>query len=457
MARAYGNDSDSSQSAREILAQEREHDLIVKKRIELGVFVGAICIAVLVPGIRIAKCVKWSNETAAYHAQAEEDNKTLEELKKQLQDPEAQNVQYEDPNIGNMSETGMEIANIQNQLIGTLSIQYSNNYQVQDASTEAATTEDSNHDNAGDQENGGGAVTLEPEDIAPSSDAQPASDAVENAETGMSADGSADGEYEYTPISDFNSSTEDAQTDATAGETNSPSVNMATTDTRNQAELVKTFKSKYFPKGIVNADSIPQCESTLWSWYGTWVFSATYDFSVNEVGGNMKGVWTCYDTSDTAHLKPLAIVTATYQTASGKFTNAVAIYTQNYVTYANGQSQAINNTAGNMFPTLPGDNSSSVSDGNAGSDGQGSENEYTQNITDDGDDDAVSQPVTITEDDGTTSTTDNGTTDTTPASNPDGVASWVPGSGANTTSSQSTSQGTTNSGAAGDGTWKPAN
>lgn len=82
------------------------------------------------------------------------------------------------------------------------------------------------------------------------------------------------------------------------------------TDTYKQ--LLADFHKQYMserPEGI---------QGVLWSEYGVWEFSATYDYSLEE-NDSMKAVWMCYDKSDTEKRHPYAICTAAYVTASDKF------------------------------------------------------------------------------------------------------------------------------------------
>ncbi len=204
-----------------------------------------------------------------------------------------------------------------------------------------------------------------------------------------------------------------------------------------------------------------------WSWYGYWEFAGTYDYSVNETP-TMKAVWICYEPSDTAHVKPLGFVTATYTEATKKFTNMTATYTQAYTKKADGQAnnfgQTFNNnnqTAGSSSTTTTGSNQGTLSPDTPGQNGQGSENEYQQNIIEDDEDNISIEPDTSNNTNAgnnngnINSTSGSSTTNTTPANNPSGSATWNPGSDAGATSGTPAGTWNPNGSTGSTGSWNP--
>ena len=454
MARSY--DGAGNTSAREQVEHGKQLEKARNQKIEFGVIIGAAAIAGLSILINTGKCISAANATKDYNAQQVEAEATLEELNAKLQDPAAQNYVYKDPTIGNMKETGQAIAMMQNQIIAA--------NQSHSGLTYNDSTDSGDHV-ASTSQTGGGAVTLDPTDLAPSGSKTPDSETVEKNEATITPDNSSDSDYTYTPISNFdnilgigtetNTSVPDTTTTTTA------SAPVVISNGKNRAQLIKDFKQNYFAQQIANVDNVPGTENTAWSWYGYWEFSGTYDYSVNEVP-QMSAVWTCYEPSDVGHLRPLAFVTATYTESTKRFTNPTAYYTQYYVNAAKAQSDAhgsqSNNNSDNVALTPDDQNKN----------GEGSENEYQLNITEDDiqNNSDNNENVTLTPDTDTTNpgTTNTQPSDTTQPSNPSGSATWIPGSGATPSSGNNNSGGTvtwnpngngTGTGT-GTGTWNPS-
>lgn len=87
--------------------------------------------------------------------------------------------------------------------------------------------------------------------------------------------------------------------------------------------LISEMENHYMKTKPQNAASV------VWTTEGVWEFNADYDYSM-ENNKSMDAVWTCYDKYDTDKKYPYAIVTATYITESGTFTNAVLSKTEWY-------------------------------------------------------------------------------------------------------------------------------
>ena len=474
MARSY--DGAGNASAREKVEQSVQHEKDRNKKIEFGVIIGAIAIAGLSVVVNTGKCIGAAGATKTYNEQRVEAEATLEQLNANLQDPSAQNYVYKDPTVGNMTETGQAIAMMQNQIISA-----SNTYNNQSAGTNAdisgmnMNTGSDMHTSTGSRT--GGAVTLDPEDFAPT-DAAPSESTTPPSETTKedtvtaSPDNSSDSGYEYTPISDFNNTqiTNDASTPSA---TNAAPV--VVSDGRDLAQLIQDFKKNYFAQQITSVDDVPNTQCTAWSWYGYWEFSGTYDYSVNEVP-QMNAVWTCYEPSDVTHVRPLAFVTAVYSESTKKFSNPTAYYTKYYVNAAEGQKnqfgpQSVSNNSTNN--STNNSNTVMLQPDGTGSNVPGSENEYHLNIKEDdatnnsssSNGDVILEPDTGNTANQNTTTPSTGATtnqtttpaaDTTQPSNPSGAAVWNPGGGANTNSGNNTSgTGTWNSssGSQGSGTW----
>lgn len=436
MARSY--DGAGNTSAREQVEHGKQLEKARNQKIEFGVIIGAAAIAGLSILINTGKCISAVNATKDYNAQRVEAESTLEELNAKLQDPAAQNYVYKDPTIGNMKETGQAIAMMQNQIIAA--------NQSHSGLTYNDSTDNGDHV-ASTSQTGGGAVTLDPTDLAPSGSETPDSETVEENEATITPDDSSDSDYTYTPISNF----DDVPGIGTETNTSVPdtTVPVVISDGKDLAQLITDFKKNYFAQQIANVDDVPGTENTAWSWYGYWEFSGAYDYSVNEVP-QMSAIWTCYEPSDVGHLRPLAFVTATYTESTKKFTNPTACYTQYYVNAAKGQSDAFGSQSNNNNNNS--DNVTLSSD-DQNKNGEGSENEYHLNITEDdtpnNSNDNENEGVTLTPD---TDNTNPGTTnpqpsDTTQPSNPSGSATWTPGSGA--------TPGSGNNNPGGTGTWNP--
>lgn len=448
MARSY--DGASNTSAREQVEHGKQLEKARNQKIEFGVIIGAAAIAGLSILINTGKCISAANATKDYNAQRVEAEATLEELNAKLQDPAAQNYVYKDPTIGNMKETGQAIAMMQNQIIAA------------NQSHSGLTYNDSmdNGDHvASTSQTGGGAVTLDPTDLAPSGSETPNSETVEENEATITPDDSSDSDYTYTPVSNFDDVPGiGAETNTSVPDTTTAAP-VVISDGKNRAQLIKDFKQNYFAQQIANVDNVPGTENTAWSWYGYWEFSGTYDYSVNEVP-QMSAVWTCYEPSDVGHLRPLAFVTATYTESTKRFTNPTAYYTQYYVNAAKAQSDAYGSQSNNNSDNV------ALAPDDQNKNGEGSENDYQLNIVED---DVPNNPngnenVTLTPD---TDTTNPGTintqpSDTTQPSNPSGSATWTPGSGATPGSGNNNPGGTgtwnpnSNGTSTGTGTWNPS-
>lgn len=430
MARSY--DGAGNTSAREQVEHGKQLEKARNQKIEVGVIIGAAVIAGLSILTNTGKCISAANATKDYNAQRVEAEATLEELNAKLQDPTAQNYVYKDPTVGNMTDTGQAIAMLQNQIIAA---NQSHNGLTYNGSTDGG-------DHAVSTSQTGGAVTLDPTDLAPSGSETPDSETVEENEATITPDNSSDSDYTYTPISNF----DDISGIGTETDTSVPDTTTADpvviSNGKDLAQLITDFKKNYFAQPIASGDNVPGTDNTAWSWYGYWEFSGTYDYSINEVP-QMNAIWTCYEPSDVGHLRPLAFVTATYTESTKRFTNPTAYYTQYYVNAAKGQSDAFgsqSNNSNNDVTLIP--------DG-SNENGQGSENEYQLNIVEDDVPNNPNENVTLTPDTDTTNpgTTDTQPSDTTQPSNPSGSATWTPGSGA--------TPGSGNNNPGGTGTWNP--
>lgn len=469
MARVYGNDTESASSAREALQQELEAEQQFKSKIEKGVFIGALAIAGLSLVINTGRCVSATSKASEYADQQIEAQATLDELNAQLQNPSEQNVEYEDPTVASMAEIGTAIAQMQNQMIA---VKYGSgsldSAAYENTSSDDQSDTDSSHETS-NAESSGGAVTLDVTDVAPEDTSQPTESTENEIDVTESSADDVDSDYEYTPISDFNSFS-DSDTSTTVS--NDSSVAPITNDTRDEAILMNEFQTKYFSTAITNQE---EPTSAVWSWYGYWTFNDTYDYSLQEVP-TMEGIWTCYAASDTSHSRPLAIVTATYNAQKQVFTNPSIIYTQYYTKKSEAQQDTYSPSTGtdssgsvtiDANASSSNGNTSSANDDSTSLNGQGSENNYTQTIIDDDDSDSVK----ISEDSSNTSNATTGSNtsqqsqqNTTQPDNPSGVAGWTPGSGA---TSSGTSDGTvtwsTTTGSSGvtnsseTGTWSPSN
>lgn len=428
--------------------------------------IGAIVVAGLAVVLNTGRCISYAGSTSEYKTQQAEAETTLAELQDKLQDPSSQNYVYKDPTVGNMKDTGQAIATLQNQIISAQQLR--NNQSTQTQSVPGNNTVSDFGDHSSSSAQTGGAVTLNPTDLAPSGTTAPDTETVEqDAATVPETTESSDGGYEYTPITDFNSiGMVDNSQATTSGNTadNSSAVSNAVSEStgRDLAQLMTEFKQKYYAQVVNNVDG----NDVAWSWYGYWEFAGTYDYSVNETP-TMKAVWICYEPSDVAHVKPLGFVTATYTEATKKFTNMTATYTQAYTKKAEGQAnnfgQTLNNnqTAGSSTTTTTGSNQGILSPDTPGQNGQGSENEYKPNIVEDDEDNISIEPETPNNTNagnttsGSASNSGSSTTNTTPANNPSGSAAWNPGSDAGTTGG--TPAGTWNpDGSTGNtGSWNP--
>ena len=435
MARSY--DGAGNTSAREQVEHGKQLERARNQKIEFGVIIGAAAIAGLSILINTGKCISAANATKDYNAQRVEAEATLEELNAKLQDPSAQNYVYKDPTIGNMKETGQAIAMMQNQIIAA--------NQSHSGLTYNDSTDSGDHVVSTSQ-TGGGAVTLDPTDLAPSGSETPDSETVEENEATITPDDSSDSDYTYTPISNF----DDVPGIGTETNTSVPDTTTAApviiSDGKDLAQLITDFKKDYFAQQIANVDNVPGTDNTAWSWYGYWEFSGTYDYSVNEVP-QMSAVWTCYEPSDVGHLRPLAFVTATYTESTKRFTNPTAYYTQYYVNAAKAQSNAYGSQSNNNSDNV------ALTPDDQNKNGEGSENDYHLNIVEDdtpnNSNDNDNEGVTLTPNTDTTNpgTTNTQPSDTTQPSNPSGSATWTPGSGATPSSGNNNPGGT--------GTWNP--
>lgn len=468
MARSY--DGTRSESARAEVEREKQQREAVHGRIERGVIIGAIAIAGLSVVLNIGRCISYAGSTGQYRTQQAEAEATLADLQDKLQDPSSQNYVYKDPTVGNMKDTGLAIATLQNQIIQAQQLRNNQSSQTSTVPGNNTASDFSSHSSSTAQ-TGGGAVTLDPTDLAPSGTTSPDKETVEQDAATVQETTESSG-YEYTPITDFNNigtvSGSQASGSTTSGNTvnnNSSSMSNAVLEStgRDLAQLMTEFKQKYYAQTVTNVDG----NDVAWSWYGTWEFAGTYDYSVNETP-TMKAVWICYEPSDVAHVKPLGFVTATYTEATKKFTNMTATYTQAYTKKADGQAnnfgQTLNNnnqTSGSSTITTAGSNQGTLSPDMPGQNGQGSENEYKPNITEDD-----TENISITPDtsgstnagnttSGSNSSSGSSAADTKPASNPSGSAAWNPGSDAGTTSG--TPAGTWNPGGStgNTGSWNP--
>lgn len=464
MARNY--DGESSSSVRdEMLQQQQQQDMIYKK-IELGVIIGAFAIAGLSVVLNIGKCVSYTGKANEYNATRIESEATLADLNAKLQDPAAQNYEYKDPTVGNMMDIGSAMALAQNQLI--LANQLYNNYGNIPGATplndDAATMEsESEADHGQAPALTGRAVTLDPTDMAPTqSEAEtPATESVESSEGVAIEPDTSGSDYEYTPITDFNTNPVTEQNTVSNNSIDQTAIQNVTGN--DLARLITDFKTNYYAAPITNVDGA----DILWSWYGHWEFSGSYDYSVNEIP-DMKAVWTCYDVSDTAHLRPLAFVKANYSQSTKKFTNLEAVYTQAYVKKADSQasqwgnaSDATSNGSAQTGNDATNGNGVSLSPDGTTQNGVGSENEFTTNIIED--DAGETGAVTITPENSSTTPSGNSTTtpgNNTPASNPPGQAPWSSGTGAGTTVPSGSGNWTPSGGESGtanpDGTWTPS-
>lgn len=447
MARSY--DGAGNTSAREQVERGKQLEKARNQKMEFGVIIGAAVIAGLSILINTGKCISAANATKDYNTQRVEAEATLEELNAKTAGSNRTEYVYKDPTVGNMTDTGQAIAMLQNQIIAA---NQSHNGLTYNGSTNSG-------DHAASTSQTGGAVTLDPTDLAPSGSETPDSETVEENEATITQDNSSDSDYTYTPISNF----DDIPGIGTETDTSVPDTTTAApvviSNGKDLAQLITDFKKNYFAQQITNVDNVPGTENTAWSWYGYWEFSGTYDYSINEVP-QMSAIWTCYEPSDVGHLRPLAFVTATYTESTKKFTNPTAYYTQYYVNAAKAQSDAFGSQSNNNSDNV------TLSSDDQNKNGEGSENEYQLNIVED---DVPNNPngnenVTLTPD---TDTTNSGTTnpqpsDTTQPSNPSGSATWTPGSGATPGSGNNNPGGTGtwnpngNGTGAGTGTWNPS-
>lgn len=464
MARSY--DGTRSASAREEVERDKQQQAAMHGRIERGVVIGAIVVAGLAVVLNTGRCISYAGSTSEYKTQQAEAEITLAELQDKLQDPSSQNYVYKDPTVGNMKDTGQAIATLQNQIISAQQLR--NNQSTQTQSVPGNNTVSDFGDHSSSSAQTGGAVTLDPMDLAPSGTTAPDTETVEqDAATVPETTESSDGGYEYTPITDFNSiGMVDNSQAATSGNTadNSSAVSNAVSEStgRDLAQLMTEFKQKYYAQIVNNVDG----NDVAWSWYGYWEFAGTYDYSVNETP-TMKAVWICYEPSDVAHVKPLGFVTATYTEATKKFTNMTATYTQAYTKKAEGQAnnfgQTLNNnqTAGSSTITTTGSNQGTLSPDTPGQNGQGSENEYKPNIVEDDEDNISIEPETPNNTNtgnttsGSASNSGSSTTNTTPANNPSGSAAWNPGSDTGTTGGTPAGTWNPNGSTGNTGSWNP--
>lgn len=456
MARSY--DGTRSASAREEVERDKQQQAAMHGRIERGVVIGAIVVAGLAVVFNTGRCISYAGSTGEYRTQQAEAETTLTELQDKLQDPSSQNYVYKDPTVGNMKDAGQAIATLQNQIISAQQLRNNQSTQTQTVPGNNTVSDFGDHSSSSAQT--GGAVTLDPTDLAPSGTTAPDTETVEqDAATVPEMTESSDGGYEYTPITDFNSigTVDDSQT--TSGNTvdnSSPMTSNAVAEStgRDLAQLMTEFKQKYYAQVVNNVDG----NDVAWSWYGYWEFAGTYDYSVNETP-TMKAVWICYEPSDTAHVKPLGFVTATYTEATKKFTNMTATYTQAYTKKAEGQNN--NSQTAGSSSTTTGSNQGTLSPDMPGQNGQGSENEYKPNIVEDDEDNISIEPDTSNNTNAgnnsgsTNSSFGSSTTNTTPADNPSGSAAWNPGSDAGTTSGTPAGTWNPNGGTGNTGSWNP--
>lgn len=458
MARSY--DGTRSESARAEVERDRKQQAAMHSRIERGVVIGAIAIAGLAVVLNTGRCISYAGSTSEYKTQQAEAETTLAELQDKLQDPSSQNYVYKDPTVGNMKDTGQAIATLQNQIIQAQQLRNNQSSQTQTVPGNNTVSDFGSHSSSGAQT--GGAVTLDPTDLAPSGTTAPDTETVEQDAATVPGTTESSG-YEYTPITDFNSIGTVDNSQTTSGNTvnnNSSTVSDAVLEStgRDLAQLMTEFKQKYYAQTVTNVDG----NDVAWSWYGYWEFAGTYDYSVNETP-TMKAVWICYEPSDVAHVKPLGFVTATYTEATKKFTNMAATYTQAYTKKADGQAnnfgQTFNNnqTAGSSSATTTGSNQGTLSPDAPGQNGQGSENEYKPNITEDDEENISITPDTSTNAGNTNSSSNSGSsaTNTTPAKNPSGSAAWNPGSDAGTTTGTPDGTWNPNGGTGTTGSWNP--
>ena len=459
MARSY--DGTRSASAREEVERDKQQQAAMHDRIERGVVIGAIVVAGLAVVLNTGRCISYAGSTGEYRTQQAEAETTLAELQDKLQDPSSQNYVYKDPTVGNMKDTGQAIATLQNQIISAQQLRNNQSTQAQTVPGNNTVSDFGDHSSSGTQT--GGAVTLDPTDLAPSGTTAPDTETVEqDAATVPETTESSGGSYEYTPITDFNSIGTVDNSQTTSGNTVDNSSSMASNAVsestgRDLAQLMTEFKQKYYAQVVNNVDG----NDVAWSWYGYWEFAGTYDYSVNETP-TMKAVWICYEPSDTAHVKPLGFVRANYNASANKFTNMEAIYTQAYTKKADGQAFNNNNqTAGSSSTTTTGSNQGTLSPDMPGQNGQGSENEYKPNIVEDDADNISIEPDTSNNTNAgnssgnTNSTSGSSTTNTTPANNPSGSATWNPGSDAGTTSGTPAGTWNPNGSTGTTGSWNP--
>lgn len=440
MVRSYGNNSDTTSTAREVLLEQQAHEKEVADKIERIIIVAAIMVAVLSIAVNTIRCVHAVSAKNKYNKQKIEATTTYKDLQAKLQDPEAQNLSYVDPTVGNMTEIGQDIASMQNQIIAGQQALHNMNSQPETSSASGLATEapDDTEDmhKSPTSKAGSGTVTLNPaESVSPRSE---------------------------TPANDITS------TETTNQNTmQDASVNNAAF-TGSQADLIKEFQTKYFQKPIANVDSV-DVNSAAWSWYGVWEFSETYDFSAQEVPA-MPAVWICYEPSDTKKVKPLAFVTATYSPAQKGFTNAEATYTQNYIHYSEAQKDAFGSeSAGNDLSTesANSDSSPESQQNTKAINGQGSENEYKVVNIDNGKSDKDTSATDKSSNGNNVSNNssrnnDSSSSVTDSKKNPNGIASWNSGASYTGNSSKGTwtPSGNSNLGAwnpsGGTGTWAPS-
>lgn len=433
MARLYGDNSDTTSTAREVLLEQQTHEKEVVDKIERIIIVAAIMVAVLSIAVNTIRCVHAVSAKSKYNKQKIEATATYKDLQAKLQDPEAQNLSYVDPTVGNMAEIGQNIASMQNQIIAGQQSLHDMNSQPETSSASGLATEapDGTEDThtSPTSKAGSNTVTLNPaESVSPRSETP--TDNTVSAET-------------------TNQNTmQDASVNNTA-------------NTGSQADLIKEFQTKYFPKPIANVDSV-DVNSVAWSWYGVWKFSGTYDFSVQEVPA-MNAVWICYESSDANKVKPLAFVTATYSPAQKCFTNAEATYTQNYVRYSEAQKDAFGSeSAGNDSSTesANSDSSPESQQNTKAINGQGSENEYKVVNIDNGKSDKDTSAIDKSSNGNNVSNNnssrnnDSSSSVTDSKKNPNGIASWNSGTSYTGNSSKGTWTPSNDSNL---GTWNPSN
>ena len=423
MARSYGDNSDTTSTAREVLLEQQTHEKEVADKIERIIIVAAIMVAVLSIVVNTIRCVHAVSAKNKYNKQKIEATTTYKDLQAKLQDPEAQNLSYVDPTVGNMAEIGQDIASMQNQIIAGQQALHNANDQPKTSSASGLTTEasDSTEDThkSPTSKAGSGTVTLNPaESVSPRSE---------------------------IPIDNTVSAETTNQNTMQDASVNNTAV------TGSQADFIKEFQTKYFPKPVTNVDSV-DVNNVAWSWYGVWEFSGTYDFSAQEVPA-MPAVWICYESSDTNKVKPLAFVTATYSSAQKGFTNAEATYTQNYVHYSEAQKDAFGSeSAGNDSSTESQQNINAIN-------GQGSENEYEVVNIDNGKSDKDTSATDKSSNGNNVSNNssrnnDSSSSVTDSKKNPNGIASWNSGASYTGNSSKGTWTPSSNGNL---GTWNPSN